>query len=81
QQKQSVSKPQRSFRNRWTQLCRMSWHGKDEALFAKSIDPHKAIGEQLSKRSKSVVGSRPALDRSLEDIDQRLTFRMPGYAR
>ncbi|GJR01756.1 cyclin-dependent kinase F-4-like protein isoform X1 [Tanacetum coccineum] len=69
QQKQFVSKPERSFRNRWTRLCRGSWHGKDEALFAKSIDPHSDFKVLFTSSRPWIVAC------NLVDISQHRSHR------
>ncbi|KAI3807907.1 hypothetical protein L1987_23844 [Smallanthus sonchifolius] len=41
----------------------------------------EVIGEQLSRRSESLAGIRPTLDRILADIHERLTFRARTHIR
>ncbi|KAK9075190.1 hypothetical protein SSX86_003511 [Deinandra increscens subsp. villosa] len=41
----------------------------------------EVIGEQLNRRSESLAGIRPTLDRILADIHERLTFRARTYIR
>ena len=39
------------------------------------------LGEQLSRRSESLAGLRPTLERILADIHERLTFRARTHIR
>ncbi|KAG8657160.1 hypothetical protein MANES_03G045400v8 [Manihot esculenta] len=41
----------------------------------------EVLGEQLSRRSESLAGLRPTLERILADIHERLTFRARTYIR
>ncbi|PSS24690.1 Conserved oligomeric Golgi complex subunit 3 like [Actinidia chinensis var. chinensis] len=41
----------------------------------------EVLGEQLSRRSESLAGLRPTLDRILADVHERLTFRARTYIR
>nr|XP_012466502.1 unnamed protein product [Gossypium raimondii] len=41
----------------------------------------EVLGEQLSRKSESLVGLRPSLERILADIHERLTFRARTYIR
>ncbi|XP_040948447.1 conserved oligomeric Golgi complex subunit 3-like [Gossypium hirsutum] len=39
----------------------------------------EVLGEQLSRKSESLAGLRPSLERILADIHERLTFRARTY--
>lgn len=41
----------------------------------------EVLGEQLSRKSESLAGLRPSLERILADIHERLTFRARTYIR
>ncbi|CAL5375655.1 unnamed protein product [Camellia sinensis] len=41
----------------------------------------EVLGEQLSRRSESLAGLRPTLDRILADVHERLTFRARTHIR
>ncbi|KAH7519356.1 hypothetical protein FEM48_Zijuj08G0027400 [Ziziphus jujuba var. spinosa] len=41
----------------------------------------EVLGEQLSRRSESLAGLRPTLQRILEDVHERLTFRARTHIR
>ncbi|GMJ07578.1 Conserved Oligomeric Golgi Complex 3 [Hibiscus trionum] len=41
----------------------------------------EVLGEQLSRKSESLAGLRPTLERILEDIHERLTFRARTHIR
>ncbi|KAB1227077.1 Conserved oligomeric Golgi complex subunit 3 [Morella rubra] len=41
----------------------------------------EALGEQLNRRSESLAGLRPTLQRILADVHERLTFRSRTYIR
>ncbi|TYH80232.1 hypothetical protein ES332_D03G118400v1 [Gossypium tomentosum] len=41
----------------------------------------EVLGEQLSRKSESLAGLRPSLERILADIQERLTFRARTYIR
>lgn len=41
----------------------------------------EVIGEQLNRRSESLAGLRPTLDRILADVHERLTFRARTHIR
>ncbi|XP_047330170.1 conserved oligomeric Golgi complex subunit 3 isoform X2 [Impatiens glandulifera] len=41
----------------------------------------EVLGEQLSRRTESLAGLRPILDRILEDVHERLTFRARTHIR
>ncbi|XP_058220188.1 conserved oligomeric Golgi complex subunit 3-like [Rhododendron vialii] len=41
----------------------------------------EALGEKLNIRSESLAGLRPTLDRILEDVQERLTFRARNHIR
>jgi len=41
----------------------------------------EVLGEKISSRSESLAGLRPTLDRILEDVQERLTFRARSHIR
>lgn len=41
----------------------------------------EVLGEKLNIRSESLAGLRPTLDRILEDVQERLTFRARNHIR
>lgn len=41
----------------------------------------EVLGEQLSRRTESLAGLRPTLDRILADVHERLTFRARTHIR
>lgn len=41
----------------------------------------EVLGEKISRRSESLAGLRPTLDRILEDVQERLTFRARSHIR
>lgn len=41
----------------------------------------EVLGEQLSRRSESLAGLRPTLQRILADVHERLTFRARTHIR
>lgn len=41
----------------------------------------EVLGEQLSRRSESLAGLRPTLERILADVHERLTFRARTHIR
>ncbi|KAG4167341.1 hypothetical protein ERO13_A13G188800v2 [Gossypium hirsutum] len=58
-------------------------HEANVDFLCEMVDILKAevLGEQLSRKSESLAGLRPSLERILADIHERLTFRARTYIR
>lgn len=58
-------------------------HETNVDLLCELVDILKVevLGEQLSRRSESLAGLRPTLQRILADVHERLTFRARTYIR
>lgn len=58
-------------------------HEANVDLLCELVDILKVevLGEQLSRRSESLAGLRPTLERILADVHERLTFRARTHIR